>query len=86
MSHQQREKKMFGEPNAQRANSISLTLYHLFHGSNTVVTSTIGCKSFQTGVAVSQVYLLARILQHMVSRPHCAISCSLPVFTSEQTF
>ena len=36
-------------------NSIFLTLYHFFHSSNTFITSTIGCKSFQTGVTVFQV-------------------------------
>ena len=66
VSNQQREKRMFdGELNTQREDSIFLTLYHLLHGSNTVFTSTIGCRSFQTGVTVFQVYLFTRIFQQM---------------------
>ena len=71
VSHQQHEKKMFdGEHNTQRANSIFLTLYHHLHGSHTVFISTIGCRSFQTGVTVFQVYLFTRISAHVSRLPH----------------
>ena len=63
---QQREKRMLdGELNTQREDSIFLTLYHLLRGSDTVFTSTTGCRSFQTGVTVFQVYLFTRIFQHI---------------------
>ena len=76
VTHQQREERMFDrEHNTQREDSIFLTLYHLLHGSNTVFTSTIGCKSFQTSVTVFQVYLFARICQHMF-QGLTGISCS----------
>ena len=66
VSHQQREKRMFdGELNTQREDSIFLTLYHFLFGSNTVFTTTIGCRSFQTGVTVFQVYLFTRVFRHM---------------------
>ena len=54
-----------GKFNTQREDSIFLTLYHLLHGSNTAFTSTIGCRSFQTGVTVFQVYLFTCVFQHM---------------------
>ena len=61
--HQQHEKRMFD--GALREDSIFLTLYHFFHGSNTVFASTIGCRSFQTCVVVFQVHLFTRVFQHM---------------------
>ena len=67
VSHQQREKRMFdGKLNAQREDSIFLTLYHFFHGSNTVFTSTIGCRSFQTRVSVLKVHLFTCVFHHML--------------------
>ena len=66
VSFQQREKKMFdGKLNTQRENCIFLTLYNLFHGSNTISTSTIGCRSFQTCVTFLKVHLFTCVFLHM---------------------
>ena len=66
LSHQQREKRMsVGELNTQREDSIFLTLYHLLYGSNTVFTSTIGCRSFHRCVTVFRVHLSTRVYRHM---------------------
>ena len=66
VSHQQREKRMLdGKLNTQRENCIFLTLYHFFRGSNTVFTSTIGCRSFQTCFTVLKVHLFTCAFQHM---------------------
>ena len=66
MPHQQREKRMFdGKLNTQRENCILLTLHHCFHGSNTILNTTIGCRSFQACVTVLQVHLFACVFQHM---------------------
>ena len=74
VSHEQREKRMFdGKLNAQRENCIFQTLYRLFHSLNTVFTSTIGSRSFQSLVTALKVHLFTCVFQ-----PHRGL---LPVDT-----
>ena len=67
VSHQQREKRMFDGKfkYSTRRQHLSDRMYHFFHGSNTVFTSTIGCRSLQTCVTVLQMHLFSRVFQHM---------------------
>ena len=81
VSHLQREKRMFdAKLNTQRENCIFLTLYHFFHGSNTIFKPTIGCRSFQTCITVLKVHLFTCVFQHMfqgllIVRSVCRRTC-----------
>ena len=72
VSYQQRKKMMFdGKLNTQREKCICLTLYHFFHGSNTIFTSTIGCRNFQTSVyRIPGVLVRTRLSAHVSKPPH----------------
>ena len=76
VSHQPREKRMFdGKLNAQREDSIFLTLYHFLHGPNTIFASTIGCRSFPNVCYCNQGVLVhMRLSAHASRLPHYRIS------------